>query len=439
MIGSIIQVAPSCSWGDQQAATRIFAGVRTALADPSLPALSAEVRATLPIITWAHIAELFRAAESKPWRKETVSNIGALQHQSLWLLLGGDAPSPRQMPDGYSKGLVAALKNQVKDPLEADAIALAQAARKHGAAYNLAGARVRVAEDLPWSLPADVDLLRSLMSTPKECSESLRAVFAGSRALPPSGSTPITPATAAAAGPGPSRAAAAAPTAPAASPAPAAAAAAAAATPSRSRFGTPHPITSEEHNDYRNMVKQRFTDLEVVAGDWQVKADAAVAMNITLTKKLVETQLRVRTVKDEASRKQAESRSAARRVKELHGKDRRAWRAETESLKSRHDADLRLAWQAEACQESERGKRQRDELARTRAQMGEAESARRAADQRAAAAEDASAEAQKDADEAAAERAAQFSAWADSTCSSPSGSTLWAARFGRRTANGAQR
>ena len=218
------------------------------------------------------------------------------------------------------------------------------------------------------------------------------------------------------------------------------------ASSSSSRCGKPPPVTPGEHDSYVLYAEARHTEVQVVAGHWQVKADAAVAMNITLTrklvdltKKLVEAQLLVRTVKDEATRKQAESRSAARQVKELHGKDRRAWRAETEPLKSRHDADLRLAWQAEACQESERGKRQRDELARTRAQMGEAESARRAADQRAAAAEDASAEAQKDADEAAAERAAQFSAWADSTCSSPSGSTLWAARFGRRTANGARR
>ena len=84
---------------------RLLAALRASLAEETLRALDADVRALIPTMTWAQLAEILRVTRSAAWRRGLLVPATAVPHQMLWLLAGGDAPSPRQLPGGLSNDL----------------------------------------------------------------------------------------------------------------------------------------------------------------------------------------------------------------------------------------------------------------------------------------------------------------------------------------------
>ena len=164
---------------------RVFAALRASLAHETLPALDADVRALLPTMTWAQIAETMRATRSTEWRNGLTVAATAVPHHVLWLLEGGNAPSPRLIPGGYHRALVGALVSKVEKRFEAEAAAEDQRGKKVSGTWNLPAARARVACWLPWSAPADLLALRALMTDPTGASAELGAAM--SRAAAPQG------------------------------------------------------------------------------------------------------------------------------------------------------------------------------------------------------------------------------------------------------------
>ena len=164
---------------------RVLAALRASLAHETLPALDADVRALLPIMTWAQIAETMRATRSTEWRNGLTVAATAVPHHVLWLLEGGNAPSPRQIPGGYHRALVGALVSNVEKRFEAEAAAEDNRGKKVSGTYNRPAARARVACWLPWSAPADLLALRALMTDPRGAAAELCAAM--SRAAAPQG------------------------------------------------------------------------------------------------------------------------------------------------------------------------------------------------------------------------------------------------------------
>ena len=95
---------------------RVLAALRASLAHETLPALHADVRALLTTMTWEQIAETMRVTGSPAWRNGLTVAATAVPHHVLWLLEGGNAPSPRdtgRVPGGYHRALVHALVSKV--------------------------------------------------------------------------------------------------------------------------------------------------------------------------------------------------------------------------------------------------------------------------------------------------------------------------------------
>ena len=102
---------------------RLFAALRAALAEETLPALEADVRAPLATMTWAQLAEIMRVTGAAAWRGGLPVPATAVPHQVLWLLAGGDAPLPRQLPKGCHRALALALQTKIEKHFESEAIA----------------------------------------------------------------------------------------------------------------------------------------------------------------------------------------------------------------------------------------------------------------------------------------------------------------------------
>ena len=156
---------------------RVFAALRASLAHEELPALDADVRALLPTMTWAQIAQTMRVTRSSEWRQGLTVATTAMPHHVLWLLLGGEAPSPRRIKGGYHLALVGALVSKVETRFEKQAIAEDKRAQRISGPWDLPAARATVACLLPWSAPADLLTLRALMTDPKGASAQLGAAM----------------------------------------------------------------------------------------------------------------------------------------------------------------------------------------------------------------------------------------------------------------------
>ena len=154
---------------------RVFAALRASLAHETLPALDAGVRALIPTITWAQIAMTLHHTGSSVWRSGLTVAPTAAPHQVLWLLVGGDAPSPRQLPGGYHRALALALVAKVEKRFEEKAVAEDKRAARVSGNWDLPAARAKVARSLPWSAPADLPTLRALMVDPRGASAALAA------------------------------------------------------------------------------------------------------------------------------------------------------------------------------------------------------------------------------------------------------------------------
>ena len=169
---------------------RLLAALRASLADETLPPLDADVRALIPTVTWAHLAEIMRVTRSAAWRRGLRVPATAVPHQVLWLLVGGDAPSPRQLPGGCHRALVDALQAKIEKQFESEAIAEDKRAKRGSGTFDRPAARARVASRAPWSAPVDASLLRALMADPAGASAALGAALAraasstGTRACP---------------------------------------------------------------------------------------------------------------------------------------------------------------------------------------------------------------------------------------------------------------
>ena len=179
------------TWGGSEQLARVFGALHGCLADDTLQPLPAEVRALVTDVTWAQVADAMRIAKSSQWAHGLTVSTSAMGHQMLWLLLGGDSPSPRQLQGGYHKALQAALWVQIATPFEAAARTEAKRAKKAGGKKDLWTARVVVASRLPWSAPADVPMLRALMTNPASPAAALGSALRD--ADPPCAPTPRPP------------------------------------------------------------------------------------------------------------------------------------------------------------------------------------------------------------------------------------------------------
>jgi hypothetical protein len=174
------EAALVATWGGSEQLARVFGALHECLADDSLTPLPAEVRALVEDVTWAQVADGLRIAKSSQWAHGLTVSTSAMWHQMLWLLLGGDCPSPRQLQGGYHKALQRTLSVQIATRFDAEADVEAKGAKTRGgkgAKYNVRAARAAVALRLPWSAPADVLLLRALMVDPAGATAKLGAAL----------------------------------------------------------------------------------------------------------------------------------------------------------------------------------------------------------------------------------------------------------------------
>ena len=169
---------------------RLFAALRASLAEETLPALEADVRALLANMTWAHLAQILRVTGAAAWRRGLRVPAAAVPHQVLWLLVGGDAPTPRQLPERCHRALALALQTKIEKHFESEAHAEDVQQKRRSGSYDRRAARARVASRAPWSAPVDASPLRALMADPAGASAALGAALAraasstGTRACP---------------------------------------------------------------------------------------------------------------------------------------------------------------------------------------------------------------------------------------------------------------
>ena len=175
-----VQVALVRPWGGGEQLARVLAALRGCLAGDALVPLPAEARALVKEVTWAQVADILRIAKSPEWVRGLTVSSSAMGHQMLWLQVGGDSPSPRQLTGGYHKTLHDALSSQIQKPFEAAAVDASNRAKKAAGKdvkRDLPAARAAVALRLPWSAPADVLVLRALMTDPTGAAAKLGAAL----------------------------------------------------------------------------------------------------------------------------------------------------------------------------------------------------------------------------------------------------------------------
>ena len=142
------------AWGGREQLAHVFGAMRTSLADDTLPPLPADVRALVEVFTWAQVTDVMRIAESSQTHDGLSVPRSAMGHQMLWLMLGGDSPSPRQLQDGHHKTLRSALVRVVQQTFEKEALVEVKRAKKaggQGAKHDLPAARATVASGAPAS------------------------------------------------------------------------------------------------------------------------------------------------------------------------------------------------------------------------------------------------------------------------------------------------
>ena len=171
------------SWGGPEQQQRVFAALHASLAQETLPALPTEVLALVPVVSWGQIAETMRLTRSKAWRNGLTVATTAVPHQVLWLLVGGEAPSPRGLKGRYHRAFVDALIVRVEKPFESEVDAEDHRVRMAGGNQSrcLQAARVTVASRLPWSAPADLSGLRALMADPSGAAAQIGGTVAALR------------------------------------------------------------------------------------------------------------------------------------------------------------------------------------------------------------------------------------------------------------------
>ena len=157
-------VASSGLLGAAERQERLFAALRASLAHETLPALDADVRAHVATMTWAHLTEILRVTRSSAWRRGLTVPATAVPHQVLWLLMGGDAPSPLQLSGGRHRTLVDALVAKLETRFESEANSEDNQGKRRSGTYDRLAARARVASRAPWSAPIDVPALRAMMT-----------------------------------------------------------------------------------------------------------------------------------------------------------------------------------------------------------------------------------------------------------------------------------
>ena len=162
--------SPDCSGtssgllGAAERQGRLLAALHASLVDETLPALDADMRALFTTFTWAQLAEILRVTRSSTWCRGVLGPANAVPHQVLWLLAGGDAPSPQQLPGGRHRGLVLALEAKIEKQFESDATAENFRSKRGSGTFDRPAARARVASRAPWSAPVDVPALRAMMT-----------------------------------------------------------------------------------------------------------------------------------------------------------------------------------------------------------------------------------------------------------------------------------
>ena len=162
-------------WGGAEQQARVFAALRACLTEERLPPPPADVRSSVARVTWAQVVDTIRIAESSKWREGLPVPKSAMSHQMLWLMVGGDSPSPRLLHSKHHAGLRSALERQVALPFEAEADAERLRAKRAGGSLDPSSARAVVASRLPWSAPADVPVLQALMTDPSGAAAALGA------------------------------------------------------------------------------------------------------------------------------------------------------------------------------------------------------------------------------------------------------------------------
>ena len=83
-------------WGGLLEQDRLFSSLHAILADASLNTMPADVWESVPTLTWAHLADSVRVAQSA-WKDGTKLSTNLATLQTVWLLLGGGTPSPREV------------------------------------------------------------------------------------------------------------------------------------------------------------------------------------------------------------------------------------------------------------------------------------------------------------------------------------------------------
>ena len=108
----------AAAWGTAEQQARVFGALRASLADEMLPPLRAEVQELLPHFSWFLVAETMRIADSPQWRDGLLPSKSAMGHQMLWLMRGGDSPSPRLLQGGHHATLRVALTRVISEGFE---------------------------------------------------------------------------------------------------------------------------------------------------------------------------------------------------------------------------------------------------------------------------------------------------------------------------------
>ena len=158
-------------WGGLQQRERLFSGLSATLANESLTALPAELFVLVPHLTWGHVADAVSLAKCK-WKHGTKLSTGLATQQTVWLLLGGGTPSPKQIHSGFSSILDKALSRGLRTRFEKQAEA-------HRKKYQVGEfeARRAIARIHPWSFPVPTVTMRSIMMDPNVSIEMVRTTL----------------------------------------------------------------------------------------------------------------------------------------------------------------------------------------------------------------------------------------------------------------------
>ena len=172
---SIVSETLVASWGGESQQESIFAAVSTALANQSSLQLTEPDRGRFPEPTWAHVADVMRLADCSKWRDQTmVKGRDAVGYRMLQIFFGDGRPS-----SGGDERLVRAVHRVIHGGFDEQAKVAANASKRKDGKYDLRASRVRLAAQLPWSMPA-VANMRALLADSRDSTQRLRMALKGS-------------------------------------------------------------------------------------------------------------------------------------------------------------------------------------------------------------------------------------------------------------------